>query len=631
MFRTLVQTPRSVRLGDFTTDRRLFPLVVFGICAGTLGVIAGWVLLRMIGLINDLAYYGTWSVRMLAPGGVLQHGHPALWTIGVPVGGALLIGLMARYGSEKIRGHGIPEAIEAILLGGARLDLRVAILKPISSAISIGTGGPFGAEGPIIMTGGATASLLAQCFALTNAERKTLLVAGACAGMTAVFGTPVAAVMLAIELLLFELKPRSIIPVSVACITAAIERRYCLTAAPLFPYAGGVTVNPAHALGWIGTGLAAGGCSALLTILVYAAEDGFEKLPIHWMWWPVFGSVLVGIGGILDPAALGVGYPDIARLLAGTLVGTAAIRLVLVKAAIWSAALGSGTSGGVLAPLLIMGGALGAVLAPAMPAAAPGFWAALGMAAMMGGTMRAPLTSTLFAVELTGNHLILLPVLTASMASMAVTVLLMKRSILTEKIARRGHHLTREYSVNPLAVTRVREIMTTAVETLSPGTTVGATIQHFLSPQTRHRAFPVVDAEYHLLGLVSRTDVLSWIRDSIPPEQTLTTMIQNQILVTASPEETADTVAARMLTHHAPRIPVVDAEYLLVGILSRADLLHVHHHAMLAETYRQQFFFRRRRAASPSTYPGRGVPQSATIVPNQKELAGHPNASGRLK
>ena len=156
MFRTLVQTPRSVRLGDFTTDRRLFPLVVFGICAGTFGVIAGWVLLRMIGLINDLAYYGTWSVRMLAPGGVLQDGHPALWTIGVPVGGALLIGLMARYGSEKIRGHGIPEAIEAILLGGARLDLRVAILKPISSAISIGTGGPFGAEGPIIMTGGAT-------------------------------------------------------------------------------------------------------------------------------------------------------------------------------------------------------------------------------------------------------------------------------------------------------------------------------------------------------------------------------------------------------------------------------------------------------------------------------------------
>ncbi|OYW12020.1 MAG: chloride channel protein, partial [Acidiphilium sp. 37-67-22] len=267
--------PSPTRLGDYTTDRGIFRLIGFGACAGLFGVVAGWILLRMIGLINDLVYYGVWSTRMLAAGG----------------------------------------------------------------AISIGTGGPFGAEGPIIMTGGAAASLMAQCFTLTDAERKTLLVAGACAGMTAVFGTPVAALLLAVELLLFELKPRSIIPVGAACITAAILRRFCMAPAPLFPYAGGVIVDPLHALGWLGVGLAAGFGSALLTMLVYAAEDGFETLPIHWMWWPVLGGLVVGIGGVFDPASLGVGYPDIARLLAGTLAGGAAIRLVLVKGVIWSVAL----------------------------------------------------------------------------------------------------------------------------------------------------------------------------------------------------------------------------------------------------------------------------------------------------
>ncbi|CAG4918453.1 unnamed protein product [Acidocella sp. C78] len=590
--------PPPVRLGDFTTDRGIFRLIGFGACAGLFGVVAGWTLLRMIGLINDLVYYGVWSTRMLAPGGAQAGGHPGLWTILVPAGGAVLIGLMARYGSEKIRGHGIPEAIEAILLGGARLDLLVAILKPISSAISIGTGGPFGAEGPIIMTGGAAASLMAQCFTLTDAERKTLLVAGACAGMTAVFGTPVAAILLAVELLLFELKPRSIIPVGTACITAAILRRFCMTPAPLFPYAGGVIVDPLHALGWLGLGLAAGFGSALLTVLVYAAEDGFNKLPVHWMWWPALGGLVVGIGGMADPAALGVGYPDIARLLAGALAGGAAIRLVLVKGVIWSVALGSGTSGGVLAPLLIIGGALGAVLAPVMPHAAPGFWAVLGMAAMMGGTMRAPLTSTLFAVELTGNHLILLPVLTASMASMAVTVLLMKRSILTEKIARRGHHLTREYSIDPLAVTRIRDIMATRVDTLGADLPIGAAIERFLSHAAAHRAFPVTEPDGVVLGLVSRADILDWIGDEVRRDLPLRAMIAGRKVVTAAPDEMADAIAVRMLTRNAPRIPVVDTDGRLLGLVSRADLLRVHQRVMLAETRRERFFSFRRRAGA---------------------------------
>jgi Chloride channel protein EriC len=405
---------------------------------------------------------------------------------------------------------------------------------------------------------------------------------------------PVAAILLAIELLLFELKPRSLVPVAVACITAAIERRFVLTPAPLFPYTGSVTVDPLHALGWVGLGLAAGFGSALLTIMVYGAEDYFEKLPIHWMWWPVLGGIVVGIGGLIDPLALGVGYPDIAHLLAGALIGGAALRLVLVKSVIWAVALGSGTSGGVLAPLLIMGGALGAVAAPILPHAAPGFWAVVGMAAMMGGTMRAPLTSTLFAVELTGNHLILLPVITASMASMAVTVLLMKRSILTEKIARRGHHLTREYSIDPLAVARAQDIMASPAETLAADMTIDAAIAFFLGADAQHRAYPITDEAGRPIGLVSRADILAWLGNAMPRETSLATATAGRALVTAWSGEMAITIAARMITEDAPRIPVIDDAGRLCGIISRADLLRVHHRVVAAETRRERFFLRRR-------------------------------------
>ncbi len=593
------QPPVSRRaLGDFTTDPRMLWLCALALLAGTAGVAAGWVLLRMIGLINNLVYYQVWSTSMLPPGGVLIHGHPAIWTVLIPAGGAVIIGVMARYGSEKIRGHGIPEAIEAILLGGSKLDLKVAILKPISSAISIGTGGPFGAEGPIIMTGGAASSLLAQWFNLTDAERKTLLVAGACAGMTAVFGTPVAAILLAVELLLFELKPRSLLPVATACITAAIERRFVLTPAPLFPFTGTVIIDPLHALGWLGIGLAAGLGSALLTMMVYGAEDQFERLPVHWMWWPVLGGLVVGIGGLIDPLALGVGYPDIAALLAGSLAGAAAVRLVLVKAAIWAIALGSGTSGGVLAPLLIIGGAMGAVLGPFLPHAAPGFWAVLGMAAMMGGTMRAPLTASLFAVELTGNHLILLPVITACMSSMAVTVLVMKRSILTEKLARRGHHLTREYSIDPLAITRARDIMATPVETLSAVMPAHDALAFFDGDQARHQAYPVLDEQGMLVGLATRADCAEWRRSPPARDLTLGAWTTAQSLVTAGPDDTLITVAATMLAENAARIPVIDAQGGLCGIIARADLLRAQHRVFAAETERERPF--RWRRVKPS-------------------------------
>ena len=590
------QDLRPVRLGDFTTDHRVGVIALMGIVAGTGGVAAGWVLLRLIAVVNNFAYYRIWTIHVLPPGGITAPtGHLPLWTVFIPMLGALIIGLMARYGTEKIRGHGIPEALEAIILGNSRLNLKTAILKPISSAISIGTGGPFGAEGPIIMTGGAIGSLFAQLFELTDMERKTLLVAGACAGMTAVFGTPVAAILLAVELLLFELKPRSFLPVAVACITAAVERQYVLTPTPLFPYVGGVIVDPLHALGWLGLGLAAGFGSALLTLLVYAVEDGFLKLPIHWIWWPVLGGAIVGIGGLIDPRALGVGYPDIAKMLAGELLGASALRLMVVKGVVWSVALGSGTSGGVLAPLLIIGGGLGAVFSPYLPSSDPGFWAVLGMSAMMGGTMRAPLTASLFAVELTGNHQILVPVVTACLASYAVTVLFMKRSILTEKLARRGHHLTREYSVDLAALARVQDIMTKDVETLSADMTIGDVIDFFLEPTHRHRAYPVVDVGMQLIGLVSRLDILDWIGGSMPRSMGLCDVLKDRGLVTARLSETVSTVAIRMLSKNAPRIPVVEGHtQRLLGIISRADIMKLRWREYEAETVRESHFLRKK-------------------------------------
>ncbi|HET9770897.1 MAG TPA: chloride channel protein, partial [Acidimicrobiia bacterium] len=462
---------------------------------GGVGAVVAAGLLRLINLFTQLAFHGRAS---FSPGSPADH-HLGPFVVAVPVAGALVIGLMARFGSDKIRGHGIPEALEAILIGRSRIDARVAVLKPLSSAISIGTGGPFGAEGPIIMTGGAFGSLFAQHFHLSDAERKTLLVAGAAAGMAATFGTPVAAVLLAVELLLFEWKPRSLIPVALASGVAAGLRPLLLEGGALFP------VDPAQALPGealpfaVLVGIVAGLASSGLTAVLYRIEDLFPRLPIHWMWWPAVGGLVIGLGGLVEPDALGVGYENIRTLLADGRVGTALASLLLVKAVIWSVSLGSGTSGGVLAPLLIMGGALGALEANWIPLGTPATWAMVGMAAMVGGTMRAPLTATIFTLELTRDVDALLPLLLACTAAFAVTVLLMPRSILTEKVARRGYHLTRETSVDPFELLRVSEVMTTAVETLPAGMPVGATVAFLadtaarVEPGRRHQGYPVVD------------------------------------------------------------------------------------------------------------------------------------------
>jgi CIC family chloride channel protein len=416
-------------------------------------------------------------------------------------------------------------------------------------------------------------------------------VAGAAAGMTTVFGTPIAAIMLAVELLLFEWTPRSFVPVAVAAITAASERAWLHLPNPLFPFHGGMALSLIALPCWVLIGLLSGLLSGLLTQLVYGCEDLFLKLPIHWMWWPMLGGVVVGIGGLIDPRALGVGYANIAQMLQGGVAPLSGLSLLIVKAVIWAVALGSGTSGGVLAPLLIMGGGMGTVLAHYLPAASPGFWALLAMAATMGGTMRSPLTATFFAVELTGNTHVLLPLITACVTAHLVTVLLMRRSILTEKIARRGHHLVREYRVDPFALTRVSEVMTREVETLPETMTLHQAAAFLTAPTTRHPSFPVIDAGRRVLGIVDPPMVLAWRRAGEYRRTPLGALLAGCKVPTAHPDEYLEGVIERMMRLNAAHLAIVAREDgTLLGYLSWKDLLRVRLRLQQEERERMTFY-----------------------------------------
>src|ERR1035437_9981330 len=560
-------------LADFSTNHRVLLLSAMSSAIGAFSALIAYALIWLIACITNLAFYHRFSAAPAIP----QENHLGYWVVLVPVVGALIIGLMARFGSEKIRGHGIPEALEAILLGRSRISPKVAILKPISSDISIGTGGPFGAEGPIIMTGGAFGSIFAQQFHLSAAERKTLLVAGAAAGMSAVFDTPVAAVLLAVELLLFEWKPRSFIPVAVASIVASVLRVPLLGVGPIFPVTTHTPVSGTELAIAAGLGILVGFGSGLLTILVYAFEDLFQKLPLHWMWWPAIGAIFVGVGGIFEPQVLGVGYDTIHSLLLGQIVGAAIIGLLVAKALVWSIALGSGTSGGVLAPLLIIGGALGALVGSWIPVGDVGLWSLVGMAAMMGGTMRSPLTAMVFAVELTRDFNLFPALHVGSVAALGVTVLLMRRSILTEKLARRGHHITREYSIDPFELARVRDVMDKDVPSVSASmklTELSDRIAQGDSELNRRQGTLIVDDQNQLVGIITRGDIVRALRQNQTAEMTVAEAGSTELTV-AFPDETLHAVLTKMLNRDVGRLPVVERNNptRLVGYLGRAAIL----------------------------------------------------------
>jgi H+/Cl- antiporter ClcA len=558
-------------------------------------VMAGFVaqgLTRLVGLVTNLAFYGRFSFDWVSP----AENRLGLAVVLVPMVGGLIVGMMARFGSHAIRGHGIPEAMEQVLHNESRIPARMTFLKPLSAAVAIGTGGPFGAEGPIIATGGALGSLVGQVLSITADERKTLLGAGAAAGMAATFGSPISAVILAIELLVFEYRPRSLVPIALASATATSVRMGFAGSAPAFFVPALASPSAMSLIGYVLLGAAIGLCSVGVTRAIYAIEDGFAKLPIHWMWWPVLGAIPVGVIGYFAPRTMGVGYENIEQILAGDWGARQIAFLCGLKFLSWAFALGSGTSGGTLAPLLTIGGGLGSLfgllVAAVLPALGvdPRMAALVGMAALFAGASRAMLASVVFAFEATHQVGALLPLLGGSAASFLVSSLLMKNSIMTEKMARKGVPVPSEYAADFLEQLLAKKVASSPVFTLAADTTVGEVREWLASgaPGSRHQGFPVVGSEGELIGVLTHRDLLD------PQHAPLLRMsdIIHRGAVFVYEDATLRQVADRMTEERIGRVPVVSRTPPLrpIGMISRSDLLHAHRQRLLSATRAEKTF-----------------------------------------
>ncbi len=556
-------------------DRRTVQLSGLAILLGVAASVVAQALVALIALVTNLAFYGTLSTVFRAPGGTPLG--PLL--IAVPVVGGLVVGLLARFGSPAIRGHGIPEAMEQVLVNESRIAPRLTLLKPLSAAIAIGTGGPFGAEGPIIATGGALGSLLGQLLATTASERKILLAAGAAAGMSAIFGSPVSAVLLAVELLLFEFRARSLIPVALASVAAAGMRHAFVGGETMFPMPVVAEPGPGALAVYVAVGAAIGVAAVAVTRLVYAVEDAFERLPFHWMWGPALGGLAVGLVGFVEPATLGVGYDNITRMLGGEIVGTAVLALALLKFVSWAIALGSGTSGGTLAPLFTIGGGLGAAggaaLALLLPQAGvdPRMAALVGMAAMFAGASRALLASVVFAFETTLQVHGLLPLLGGCTAAYLVSCLLMPNTIMTEKIVRRGVRVPADYAADFMERVLVGDAANAPVLSLRAADTVAAVRRWFAERGMRvqHQGFPVVSADDAVVGVVTLRSLLD---PAVPGDRRVRDLVTRPLVV-VHPDNTLREAADLMIHEGIGRLPVVarDAPFSVIGMLTRSDLL----------------------------------------------------------
>jgi CIC family chloride channel protein len=558
-------------------DSRLLLISLFAIGLGVVATGIAQALTRLIGFCTNLFFYHRFSLEFIDPGNAPNWGP---WVIGVPVVGGIVVGLMARYGSKAIRGHGIPEAMEQILTNESRIPWRIVFLKPLSAAVAIGSGGPFGAEGPIIATGGALGSWLGQVAHTTAIERKTLLAAGAAAGMTATFGSPISAVLLAIELLLFEFRPRSLIPVALASATASAVRIAFVGIKPAF-HMPALIATTAPTIAFYGAmGIFVGLAAVLVTKAVYWVEDGFEELPVHWMWWPAIGGLAVGIIGYFYPRTLGVGYANIDAILSGDFAPKFVLIFCSMKFLSWAISLGSGTSGGTLAPIFTIGGGLGTLVGllgqELFPALNIDLRAAalVGMAALFAGASRALLASVVFAFETTGQQLGLLPLLAGCTVSYMVSSYLMKNTIMTEKIARRGVTVPHEYAPDFLDSIQARQFCKRNVTTLSADDTIDSVVEKFKSsaPNYFHQGFPAVESDGRLLGVVTKKDLAQSTQ-----EKTVRDLLKRKPIVVFE-DETLRVAADLMTSESIGRVLVVsrDEPERLKGLITRSDLLGAH-------------------------------------------------------
>ncbi|AEU35604.1 chloride channel protein [Granulicella mallensis] len=564
------------KLRDYSADSRILYVSVLAAGLGSVSAVAAWALLEMIALFTNLFYFHRWSFVGHDPWQSGVH----WWSPLMPVLGGLLVGLIARYLSPRVRGHGMPEAIETIVFGGGKVQPRVAILKPVATAIAIGSGGPFGAEGPVIITGGAIGSVLGQLLPMTGSERTVLMVAGASAGMAATFNCPMSATLLAVEILLFEWRPRSLVPVAIACVTASAVRRLLLGPQPLLHMAPtGAPIYHSAILCALILGIVAAFVAAGLSKAVHFSEAMFAKLPIHWMWWPAIGGLGIGLGGLVFPKALGVGYSTIQEMITGDTAWKLLAGILVIKSLIWVFSLGSNTAGSILAPLLMIGGALGAVMGHLAPVMSQGAWVLVGMASVLTGAIGCPLTSAMLALELTHNGGLMLPVLLASVAAYAVSVLVMPRSMLTESLSQRGLHLSREFGVDPLETMLASQAMHTSVFALSDDATRKDAFDWLSKMEERggeawshwQRVFPLVDAEERLTGLLTRSQMMTAAKQADLSQPLV--LSGSTTPTTVSPRNTLRECAVMMAETKLTAFPVVNGEGKLVGIITIDDLL----------------------------------------------------------
>jgi H+/Cl- antiporter ClcA/CBS domain-containing protein len=563
-------------------DQRVIIISGIAIAVGAAGALIATLLTHLIGFITNLAYFGRLSSEFVAP----STARWGAWSVLVPIVGAVVVGLMARYGAAAIRGHGIPEVMERVLYNRSRISPRIMFLKPLSAAVAIGTGGPFGAEGPIIATGGAVGSLVGQLIHVTADERKTLLAAGAAAGMAATFGSPMSAVLLAVELLLFEYRPRSVIPVALASAVATGVRSLLVGSGPVFAVPTMLQPSLPALLAYVVLGGLVGVVAAFTTRFIYWIEDVYDELPIHWMWWPMLGAIVVGVIGLLDERTLGVGYANIDHIISGDLLGRALLMLVVLKFISWSIYLGSGTSGGTLAPLFTIGGGIGALLGNAAARFMPGLGvdahvaALVGMASIFAGASHALLASVVFAFETTRQPMGLLPLLAGCSTAYLVALLLVRSSIMTEKLARRGTPVRTEYTADFLDRVLVRDGASRNVVTLTADQTVHETRAWLATREraTSHQGFPIVDADGNLLGVVTRRDLLDPEMDGSLSVGRLVSRRPAVVFEDNTLREAAD----HMVHEGVGRLPVVSREEprRVVGIISRSDLLAAHQHRL---------------------------------------------------
>ena len=560
-----------------------FRIVLVSFLAAGIGLIAGLVayaLYKLIGLFTNLFFFHRWSTTFQSVGG---H-HLGAWVILVPVIGGLVVGVMAKYGSSKIKGHGIPEAMEAVLTNRSRIEPKVAILKPISAAIAIGTGGPFGAEGPIIQTGGAIGSLVGQVLHTTAVERKVLLACGAAAGMSATFNTPIAGVIVAIELLLFEFKSRSFIPLVVASTLATAVHMQLLGPGPMFQV-GKVDFGIPHALlFYLALGPLCGLAAVGLSKALYWVEDLFEKLPVDELWWPAIGALALGVIGYFVPRVFGVGYDTIGDILNGLLVWKILLVVMLAKFAVLVISLGSGTSGGLLAPTFMWSAAMGGLFAMAgnyvFPSAhlSPGAFALVAMGAVFGAASRATFSFIIFAFEITRDYNSVLPLMLVAVIADGVAMLLMpKSSIMTEKLARRGLRVHQDYEADALTQATVGETMEKEAPVIAAGTKIGALAERIARHDpavARHEALLILDEAGKLVGIVTRGDLLRALDKDSSGAATVEQAGSTKLVVTY-PDELVSEAAAKLLRYDIGRLPVVERgnEHSVVGYLGRASIL----------------------------------------------------------